>query len=214
MSLLMDLTVRGFSDVLASNEPAPGGGSAAALAGVLGASLSIMVVNLTVGKKAYESLQEDIKVNILNDFKVLQRLKSELTDLVDEDTKAFSLFFEAQKMPKDSENEKSRREVAMTKAGIYALEVPLSVAEKCLSILKHQIIIAKYGNKNAISDIGVGSLLALTGLEGAVLNVKINLPGINDDGIRKDALEKIGGYVSEGYALKSEIMEVVNTRMV
>jgi len=214
MSLLMDLTVRGFSDVLASNEPAPGGGSAAALSGVLGSSLSMMVVNLTVGKKAYESLQEDIKVDILNDFKVLQRLNNELTDLVDEDTKAFSLFFEAQKMPKESEIEKNRREVAMTKAGIYALEVPLSVAEKCLSILKHQINIAKYGNKNAISDIGVGSLLALTGLEGAVLNVKINLPGISDDAIRKNALENIEAYVSEGYALKSQIMKVVDTRMV
>jgi formiminotetrahydrofolate cyclodeaminase len=116
-------------------------------------------------------------------------------------------------MPKENEIEIMNREVAMKKAGIYALEIPLSVAEKCLSILKHQIEIAKYGNKNAISDIGVGSLLALAGLEGAAMNVKINLPGIGDDDIRKDASEKIADYISEGSTLKSEIMKIVDTRM-
>lgn len=213
MSLLMDLTLRDFSNVLASNEPAPGGGSIAALSGVIGSSLAMMVVNLSIGKKSYESLDGDVKAGILRDFQAIKKLNCELTDLVDEDTKAFNMVMEAMKMPKESEIDKINRMSAMDKAGVYALKVPLLVAEKCFFILKHQIEIAKYGNKNAVSDIGVGALLALAGLEGAALNVKINIPSVNDEKIRMDASKKIDNYIIEGNMLKNEIVKIVNMRM-
>jgi methenyltetrahydrofolate cyclohydrolase len=213
MSLLMDKTIRDFSSLLASNEPAPGGGSTAALSGVLASSLSMMVVQLTVGKKSYEALDEKIKQSIQEDFMVIKTLNEELTELVDEDTKAFNLFMEAMKMPKITDEEKLEREERMQRASEYALAVPLRVAEKCLKILKHQEIIAKYGNKNAVSDIGVGVLLALSGLEGAGLNVKINLPSIANNTIKMDASEKLEAYLLEGKSAKSSIMEIINQRI-
>ena len=213
MSLLMDKTLREFNTLLASKEPAPGGGSTAALSGLLGASLTLMVINLSVGKKAYEALDEHIKQEIEADFRAVSQLHTELTVLVDEDTKAFNLFMEAMKLPKESEEQKEAREASIQKASLYALEIPLLVAEKCLLLLKHQLRIANHGNKNAVSDIGVGALLALTGLEGAILNVKINLPSIKDDSIKIQSAERIERYLSEGNQLKTGIVEIVNKRI-
>jgi methenyltetrahydrofolate cyclohydrolase len=213
MSLLMDKTLREFNTILASKEPAPGGGSTAALSGLLGASLTLMVVNLSVGKKAYEALEEHIKQAIEVDFRTISHLYTELTELVDEDTKAFNLFMEAMKLPKESDDQKAAREASIQKASMYALEIPLLVAEKCLLLLRHQVRIAGHGNKNAVSDIGVGALLAFTGLEGAILNVKINLPNIIDQSIKIDSAESIERYLLEGIQLKTEIIEIVNKRI-
>lgn len=213
MSLLMDMTLRKYSDVLASNEPAPGGGSTAALSGLMGASLTMMVVNLSVGKKSYEALDEEIKQRFMKDFGKVQRLKEELTALVDEDTEAFNKFMEAMKLPKDTEEQKKVREEKMQQASIYALQIPLKTAEKCLEILRNQETIAMYGNKNAVSDVGVGALMALAGLEGALLNVKINLPGINDENIKNDALKRYTSISEEGTRLQKNILEIVNKRI-
>lgn len=213
MSLLMDMTLKHYSDVLASNEPAPGGGSTAALSGVMAASLTMMVVNLSVGKKSYEALDEVIKQKFMQDFHKVEGLKQELTHLVDEDTAAFNKFMEAMKLPKDTDEQKKIREEKMQQASIYALQIPLKTAEKCLDILKSQETIATYGNKNAVSDVGVGALMALTGLEGAVLNVKINLPGINDEGIKNEASVKYAKLLEDGSKLQKDIMEIVNKRI-
>ncbi len=160
MSLLMDMTIKKYSDVLASNEPAPGGGSTAALSGLMGASLTMMVVNLSVGKKSYEALDEAIKQRFVKDFERMEETKEELTGLVDEDTAAFNKFMEAMKLPKDTDEQKQVREEKMQQASVYALQVPLKTAEKCLEILQNQETIANYGNKNAVSDVGVGALMA------------------------------------------------------
>lgn len=213
MSLLMDMTLRDFNKLLASNAPAPGGGSTAALSGVLGSALTMMVVNLSVGKKSYEVLDECIKSKIVMDYEAVKRLNSELTELVDEDTQAFNLLMEAMRLPKETEVDRINRADSIQKASLYALKIPLMTAEKCLLILKHQMDIALYGNKNAVSDIGVGSLLALAGLEGAALNVKINLPGITDLSIKKEASQKIENYLAEGEKLKTEILQIVNNRI-
>ncbi|MDF2839550.1 MAG: Formiminotransferase-cyclodeaminase [Clostridia bacterium] len=213
MSLLVDMTIKQYSDVLASNEPAPGGGSTAALSGLMGTALTMMVVNLSVGKKSYEALDESIKQKFMEDFKKVEGIKKELTMLVDEDTAAFNKFMEAMKLPKDSEEQKKIREEKMQQASIYALEIPLKTAEKCLEILQNQETIAAYGNKNAVSDVGVGALMALAGLEGAVLNVKINLPGIADEAIKNEASTKYAKLLEEGTRLQKEIMQIVNKRI-
>lgn len=213
MSLLMDMTLEKYSDVLASNEPAPGGGSTAALSGLMGASLTMMVVNLSVGKKSYEALDEAIKQKFIEDFHNVEGLKKELAHLVDEDTAAFNKFMEAMKLPKDTDEQKKIREEKMQKASIYALQIPLKTAEKCLGILQNQEVIATYGNKNAVSDVGVGALMALSGLEGAVLNVKINLPGITDESIKNEASAKYVKLLEDGARLQKNIMEIVNKRI-
>jgi formiminotetrahydrofolate cyclodeaminase len=213
MSLLMEMTLEKYSDVLASNEPAPGGGSTAALSGLMGASLTMMVVNLSVGKKSYEALDEVVKQKFIEDFHRVEGLKKELAQLVDEDTAAFNKFMEAMKLPKDTDEQKRVREEEMQKASIYALQVPLKTAEKCLGILQNQEVIATYGNKNAVSDVGVGALMALSGLEGAVLNVKINLPGITDESMKKEASDKYAKLLVDGAGLQKNIMEIVNKRI-
>jgi len=213
MGSLMDMTVRDFNNILASSAPAPGGGSTAALAGVLGSALTMMVVNLTVGKKSYQALDETIKQKIIMDYETIKILNKELTELVDEDTKAFNLVMEAMKLPKETEEDRIRRTDRIQKASLYALKVPLMVAEKCLLLLQHQINIALYGNINAVSDIGVGAVMAFSGLEGAVLNVKINIPAISDQSIKMDAINKTRNYLTEGGQIKTEIVATVNNRI-
>ena len=213
MSLLMDMTLRDYCDVLASSEPAPGGGSTAALSGVLGASLTMMVVNLSVGKKTYEGLDEHIKEAFMKEFDNVKALQKELTGLVDEDTQAFNKFMEAMKLPKDTEEQKKVRGEKMQEASLYALQVPLKTAESCFNLLKNQTSIAKYGNKNAVSDVGVGALLALSGLEGAVLNVNINLPGIANEAVRTEAYERCRRFTAEGRKLHDELLDIVNSRI-
>lgn len=213
MSLLMDMTLRNYCDVLASSEPAPGGGSTAALSGVLGAALTMMVVNLSAGKKTYEGLDENIKVQFMRESGNIKVVQKELTELVDEDTKAFNRFMEAMKLPKDTEEQKQVRREKMQEASLYALQVPLKTAESCFILLKNQGTIARYGNKNAVSDVGVGALLALSGLEGAVLNVNINLPGIADEIVRTEAYERCRKLSIEGRKLHDEVLDIVNSRI-
>ena len=213
MSLLMDMTLRDYSDVLASSEPAPGGGSTAALSGVLGAALTMMVVNLSVGKKNYESLNEKIKAKFMEEAENVKALQKELSGLVDEDTKAFNKFMEAVKLPKDTEEQNQLRAEKMQEASLYALQVPLKTAECCFRLLENQGNIARYGNRNAVSDVGVGALLTLSGLEGAILNVNINLPGIEDEAVRSEAYDKCRRLSVEGRKLHSEILDIVNLRI-
>ncbi|MEA4847075.1 MAG: cyclodeaminase/cyclohydrolase family protein [Clostridiaceae bacterium] len=213
MSLLMDMTLRKYIDVLASSEPAPGGGSTAALSGALGAALTMMVVNLSVGKKNYESLDENIKAEFMKEAGNVKAIQEELSGLVDEDTKAFSKFMEAMKLPKDTVEQKQLRGGKMQEASLYALDVPLKTAESCFALLNNQKSIARYGNKNAVSDVGVGALLALSGLEGAILNVNINLPGIADEAVRSEAYDKCRRFSAEGRKLHDEILDIVNLRI-
>lgn len=213
MDLLIDKKVKDFCDVLASKEPAPGGGSAAALSGVLGASLTVMVGNLTFGKKAYDALEPEIRDQFEQDHRTMEMVRMELMKLIDEDTQAFNHYMEAVKKPKDTMEEQEAREKAMEQAALHTLEVPLKVAQSCLMILKHQLTYVMYGNKNAVSDIGVGALLAFAGVEGAALNVKINLPGIRDEAVKNDVSEKIENCLNEARILETKIQVMVNNRL-
>ncbi|HOE94717.1 MAG TPA: cyclodeaminase/cyclohydrolase family protein, partial [Candidatus Cryptobacteroides sp.] len=150
------MTLRNYCELLGSSEPAPGGGSAAALSGVLGAALTAMVVNLSVGKKNYEGLDENIKKQFMKEFENVKAIQEKLTGYVDEDKKAFNKFMEAMRLPKDTEEQNRIRMEKIREASLYALRVPLKTAECCFELLKNQETIAKYGNKNAVSDVGVG----------------------------------------------------------
>lgn len=213
MSLLMDMTLRNYCEVLGSSKPAPGGGSAAALSGVLGASLTMMVVNLSAGKKNYEDLDGSIKTRFMNEFENVKAVQKKLIEFVDEDTKAFTGFMEAMKLPKDTEEQKKVRRRKMQEASLYALQIPLRTAESCFELLENQRTIAEYGNKNAISDVGVGAIFALSGLESAILNVHINLPGIEDEAVRAEVYEKCKKLSAEGRKLHDEVLDMVNIRM-
>lgn len=176
MTKLVKQNIKMFLDELASSSPAPGGGSVAALAGALGAALTSMVCNLTKTKQGYETVQDKIA-------EVLERseaLRKDLTELIDKDTEAFNEVMTALKMPKETEEQKSQRRDALQSAFKQAAEVPLETARKCLQILDVAQIAAENGNKNSISDAGVSALMAQTGVQAAMLNVRVNLTSIKD----------------------------------
>ncbi len=211
--MFINKSLKEYIAATASCEPTPGGGSVAALVGGLGGALTNMVSNLTVGKKAYEELSDEIKTEIAENSKEVEKLVEELSSIVDEDTKAFDKVMEAFKLPKETDEEKAARTKAIQEGYKIALEVPLRCAEKCLRVLELQDVFANYGNVNAITDVGVGTLLAYSGLEGALFNVTINLGSIKDEEFKKEISAKVNDLLNEGKKLKEELLKVVYKRL-
>jgi formiminotetrahydrofolate cyclodeaminase len=207
--LLIEKSLKDYVAEVASGAPVPGGGSVAALAGSLGAALASMVGNLTIGRKGYIELDDEIKKEMDDSFEKIQKSIEILNGIVDEDSKAFDRVMEAFKMPKETEEEKAKRSEAIQEGYKVALQVPLRCAEECLNVLRLQKVFAEYGNKNAISDVGVGALLAAAALESALLNVRINLNGIKDVEFKKKIEEKIDNLMNEGMKLKDQWMKIV-----
>jgi methenyltetrahydrofolate cyclohydrolase len=211
--MLQNLTVKAFAEELASNSPAPGGGSAAALAASLGSSLGSMVFNLTVGKKAYNEYDEDTKDSILKALEITNLNQAEFLNLMEKDAEEFLELMAAFKLPKNTEEEKIARKEKIEEGYIKALQVPLTVAEKSYEIYKYIELAANYGNKNAVSDAGVAALLLQTAIESAVLNVKINLSGINDEAFKEQIQQKCNNLVKSGLSKKDIIMNIVNSKL-
>ncbi len=203
--LLKDLKVSGFLDELSSSSPAPGGGSAAALMGAIGASLVSMVCNLTLRKKGYEDVQNEIEV-ILNEA---DRLRKELLNKVDEDTEAFNAFMSALKLPKKSEERKKAMHGALKNATL----LPLSVMELSVKVLKLARQLIDKGNKNAISDVGVSAISAYGAIESAYLNVLINCASIKDVDFVNSSKEKALSFLKDGKKLYLEVKEAVERKL-
>lgn len=179
---LSDITVTEFSDLLASDAPAPGGGSVAALCGSLAAALGSMVANLTFNKKGYKEHNE--KMNTV--AKDMQVRRAELLHLIDEDTNAFNIMMAAMKAQNAAKKGGNPDEIAaaeknMDEANKYAISVPLHVLEKTYELLPNLKTVGEFGNINAASDAGVGALLVQAGVKAAALNVKINLKNFAKD---------------------------------
>jgi len=174
---LSDLSVGALADRLASSDPVPGGGSAAALAGALGAALVAMVAELTIGRPDYAEHEEVVRKLR---FDALDR-KGELLDLAQQDADAYEMVVRARHMPKDSESERATRSAALHEAMGEAARIPLRVAVVASEVLDLAERVAPIGNKNAVSDAGVAAQLAAAGLRGALLNVRINLPYLAAD---------------------------------
>lgn len=211
--MFIDKSLKEYIANAASGDPTPGGGSVAALVGGLGGALTQMVNNLTVGKKAYEELPESTKNEILENAKEIEKLVEDLSGIVDEDTKAFDKVMVAFKLPKETEEEKAARSEAIQDGYKVAIEVPLRCAEKCLRILELQDVFADHGNVGAITDVGVGTLLAYSGLEGALFNVTINLSSIKDENYKNEIETKADNLLNKGKELKEELLKVVYKRL-
>ncbi len=185
-SKLVYMTVRGFANELSTDSPAPGGGSVAALCGALSASLSSMVANLTVGKKKYEDVRDEMKDVALK----AQTLKDEFLALIDKDTDAFNAVMSAMRMKKKTEEEKAARESAIQEATKQATLVPLEVLRKTKDVLELAEVVAERGNQSSVSDAGVSAIMAESAAESAFYNVRINLPGITDEGFNNKVLKE------------------------
>lgn len=166
-----------FLDTLASDAPAPGGGSVAALGGALGAGLVSMVANLTTGKEKYKDNWAEMETVC----KHSETLRAEFVRLMNEDTEAFNAFMGAMKLPRDTEEQKAGRREALAEASKLATEIPLRTLEKCAELASLAAKAVKLGNRNAVSDGGSAALLAEAAGKAAAYNVRINLPGISDE---------------------------------
>lgn len=207
--MLIDETIKNYLDLLSSGSPTPGGGSVSALASSLGVSLGMMVVNLTVGKKFYEEYDEATKYMINYTYDDCSKLKQRLTELIDEDTQAYNAVMEAIKLPKDTDDEKKIRAEALQTAYVRAMEVPLETARLSLKVLENLDRLKDYMNPNAISDIGVGVLMAHSGLMGSVDNVKINLKYIKNVATINETKAEIEELVKSADLLKNKILEAI-----
>jgi len=174
--MITENPVTTFLDDLASSKPAPGGGSAAALCGALGAALVSMVCNLTVGKKKYADVEGEIK-GILEKS---EELRHRFVQLIEDDIAAYTAVSEAFKMPRDTEEQKAAREEAIQKALKAAVVPPMRMVEASVETLKLCMPVAEKGNVNAVSDAGVAAVAAEACMRSAAMNVLINLGQITD----------------------------------
>jgi glutamate formiminotransferase/formiminotetrahydrofolate cyclodeaminase len=166
-----------FADELSKDSPAPGGGSAAALVGSLSAALSAMVAALTFSKKGMEDTRPTMRVIGVR----AQALKDWFVDAVDRDTNAFNGVLAAIRLPRKTNADREAREAAMAAANRVATLVPLEVVEHCVEALELAVVAGRDGNPNSVTDAGVAALCAAAAAEGASLNVRINLPGLEGD---------------------------------
>ena len=208
-SKLVKMTLSDFADETASESPAPGGGSISAYVGALGISLTTMVANLSSHKKGWDARWDEFSAWAEKG----QKIKDELTKLVDLDTAAFNKIMSAFNLPKGNEEEKAARKQAIQDATKYAIEVPFKVMElshESLTIIK---AMAEIGNPNSVSDAGVGALCARSAVMGAFMNVRINASGFDDKAFVSEIIAKGKDIENKTIALETEILKTVNDKI-
>jgi formiminotetrahydrofolate cyclodeaminase len=203
----INYAIKEFIDLLASKEPAPGGGSAAALVGSIGVALSSMVANLTIGKEKFKDKEELMKEIIQKN----EKLQKELLELIEKDAEAFNKVADALKLPKNNPEEKEKRKEILENALKEASLVPLEVMKKSLEALK--ILENTLGNStpNAVSDIGVSALCLKSAIQSAWLNVKINLVSIRDKDFVYEIQRQAESLLEDGIQLANRIYEEVES---
>ena len=193
-----------FLDKLSSKSPEPGGGSAAALVGAEAAALVGMVCYLTLGKEKYADVQAEMEV--LRDKS--EAARADMQRLLQEDTEAFAAASAAYKLPKENDEQKEARAVAIQAGLKKATEVPFAIGEKALEIARLSLIAAEKGNKGAVSDAGVAVLFAEAALQAAALNVRINLVSIKDPAYVADKWDKMQKMVDEAGMFLESVLKI------
>jgi formiminotetrahydrofolate cyclodeaminase len=207
--MLVELSIKEFSQVLGSDSPAPGGGSVAALSGALGADLVSMVCCLSIGKESCEPFKAELS-------EALERsrgLSISLLQRVDLDTEAFNGVMAAFKMPKDTEDEKNSRREEIQRSFKEAVQSPLGIARECLGVLELAEKLLGKSNPNALSDLGVASQQAYAGIEGAVMNVKINLPSIKDASFLSVTFSETSKLLESGAGIRDRVHKYLNENL-
>lgn len=191
--MLKDLSVKDFVAETASDSPAPGGGSVSALAAAQAAALLGMVANLTVKSKNYTDVHEEMKPLVDE----LAKYHEEFTDFIDKDANSFNGVIDAFKLPKSTDEEKAARSAKIQEEYKNAANVPFTVGMKAVELIDYAEKLVEKGNKNAITDVGVGVLNIKLAVTGAFYNVKINLGSIKDEAYVKDLKDKMAKTLKE-----------------
>ena len=203
---LIYMKINDFINEVDSNSPAPGGGSVAALSSNIGVALSRMMAHLSFGKSRYEALDESVKEEFKLRFDKLGKIREELSLLVDEDTDSFNQYMKALKMPKETFKQITERQKALSEATLYSIKVPYKTAYLSLEAIKELEFLVYNGNQNAITDIGVGILMLCAGLEGAILNVKVNLMGLEEKNLRIKYSQSCDEMLEQGKEIRDKLM--------
>lgn len=193
---LTDLTVKGLLDVTAGKDPVPGGGSISALSGSIAAALTEMVAGLTIGKKKYADVEEQMKQLVER----VQKIRQQLLLDVDRDSEAYNVVFAAFQMPKETDEEKAARSAQIQEATKIAANVPMEVARRVYSLLSDIEEVVSNGNQNAVTDGCVAMMSARNAIIGALFNVRINLTSIKDE-------QFVADMTAEADRLEREVIE-------
>ena len=205
---LIEMTLTGFVDTTASDAPAPGGGSVSALEGALGAALTSMVCALTLGKKKYADVQ-DLAAST---EKQALALKDRYLDIIDRDTEAFNAVSAVFSMPKETDADKAARKAAMQAALKLCTATPMEMMELAVETLRMIDTVSGKLNASAASDLGCAILAMKSAIQGAWLNVLINVGGIDDAAFAKEAREKGERMLSEALSLADRLFgEIENS---
>lgn len=207
--MIKDKSIQVFLDELASKASTPGGGSAAAVMGAMGAALVGMVANFTIGKKGYESVEEQ-GTELL---RRAEELRHRLTDMVRADVEAFDLVMAAYGLPRDTDAQKAERSAAIQAALKQAADVPLACAELCVEVIELTQPMAAIGNKNVISDAGVAVLAAEAALRSAALNVYVNVGAIKDEVYVADRRARLEKLLAGSEKTTEEVYALVKSRL-
>jgi formiminotetrahydrofolate cyclodeaminase len=207
--MIIEQPVTQFLDELASSAATPGGGSAAAIMGALGAALVSMVCNLTIGKKNYVEVEGEMR-DVLADA---EALRQRLADMVADDIAAFNGLMAAYGLPKQTDSEKAARGAAIQHALRAATEAPLACARACAEVIKLSMRAAEVGNRNVISDAGVGALAAQAALRSAALNVDINVPSLQDQAFAQACRDEMDALLASAVPLSEQAIALVKSKL-
>ncbi len=207
--MIKDKSLQVFLDELASSAPTPGGGSGAAVMGAMGAALVSMVCNLTVGKKGYEEVEDDMK----DVFKQAEELRTRLTDMIHADVEVFNRLMASYGLPKETDEEKTVRSEEIQASLKEATDVPLNCARACAEAIGLCRDAAEKGNLNVISDAGVAVVAADAALKSAALNVYINVGSIRDKAFAEERSTELEKILKSVEGQTSEIYELVKSKL-
>lgn len=194
-----------FINEVAAGTPTPGGGAASAYCGALGSALSSMVGNLTVGKKKYADVEDEIKAHLDQ----LEAVRNELLGLVEKDAEAFQPLAQAFKLPRATEEEKAHRHAVIQEAVIGAIEVPFAIMNACARVIELSDFLAYHGTRTAISDVATGVSFAKGALKGAALNVYVNAAMMDDRAQAQRYTEEADRLIEESGRRADEIYNYV-----
>jgi methenyltetrahydrofolate cyclohydrolase len=202
-------SVEKFLDDLASGQPTPGGGSAAAIMGAMGAALVSMVCNVTIGKKGYEGVEAEMRAILQESERVRRRLSA----MVAEDIAAFDSIMAAYKMPKITDDDKAMRGAAIQAGLRRATDTPLECARVCAEVIALSRRASEQGYLNVISDGGVGVLAGFTALRSAALNVYINAPALKDRVFADASTAELEKLLAHGAAESEAVYQIVRGKL-
>ena len=207
--MYIEQSLQVYLDDLASERPTPGGGSAAAVSGAMGAALASMVTRLTIGKANYADVEGEMR-GILQGT---ERLRERFQELMGEDIAAYGKLSGAFKLPRTSEEERAARTMAIQEQLVEAASVPLEMAECAAELVRYCQRIAEIGNKNVLSDVATGGLLAASAGTGAAWMVRINLQSLKDAELVEALSERLGAALDTITTLNADIVTIVGSRM-